>query len=112
MTNMKEKEISSFLKVVGDTPKTRVMDFLLMYDEFDYSLTEIARNAGISYVTLMSIWKDLEDREIVELTRVVGKAKLYRLNKKNPIVKELLRLDWIISKREVHKMLKPMKAMA
>ncbi len=97
------KEKSSFLEVVGSSPKLKVLDFLLTFQAFDYSLTDIAKNTKVSYSNLMIFWKDLVKIRLVIQTRTVGKAKMYRLNEKNPIVQELSRLQWFIAKSIVHK---------
>lgn len=101
----KNLEKSIFLQVVGDTPKLRVMDFLLTFQKFDYSLTEIAKNARVSYSNLMLIWPDLVKTGIVIQTRAVGKSKMFKLNEKNPITQELSRLQWFIAKFVIHKKL-------
>ncbi len=101
----KNNEISIFLQVVGDTPKLRILDFLLTFQKFDYSLTDIARNAKVSYSNLMLIWPKLLETNLVKQTRVVGKAKMFRLNEKNPIAQELSRLQWLIAKSIIHKRL-------
>ncbi len=91
-------EETLFLRFLGkDNPVIRVIDFLLDNEAFDYSKTEIARGAGISRTTLLKIWKMLEDLGIVEETRRVGRAKMYRLNKRNPIVRKFIELDNAIS---------------
>jgi len=43
--NMEEK--SAFLEFVGDTPFTRPLNFLLIGQEFDYTLTDIANKAAL-----------------------------------------------------------------
>jgi len=85
---------SVFLEVFGDNPVMRVLDFLITYQLFDYPLTEIAKNSGVSYSTLQSFWDKLERNCIVIKTRRVGKSDLYKLNTKNPAVKQLIKLDW------------------
>ena len=42
----------------------------------------------------MFLLKYLEKNNIVIKTRRVGKSDLYKLNVKNPAVKQLLKLDW------------------
>jgi hypothetical protein len=96
-------EKSSFLIVMGESPKMKVLDFLLTFDEFDYSLSDIASNSEVGYTTLMEFWDSFVKSGIVEETRKVGKARMFRLNKKNPSVKLLLRLHWEISKNEIRK---------
>ena len=39
-------------------------------------------------------------------TRIIGNAKLFRLNKKNPFVQKLVKLDWELTKLETSKIVK------
>lgn len=98
---MEDKSV--FLSIVGDSPKARILDFLLMFPKFDYSLTEIAKNSNVGYATLQLLWSDFLEREIVIQTRTIGKAKLFKLNEENPIVREMLNWSWNITKRVVDK---------
>ena len=52
----------------------------------DFTKTEIAKGAGLSWASLFSHWNDMERKRIVKLTRTVGRAKLYQLNEKSPLV--------------------------
>ena len=97
---------SLFLKMFGDSPLLRVLDFFMAYEDFDYSMTDIARNAGIGYSTLKLFWKDLIKYKIVKQTRIIGKAKLYQLNKQNSIVQQFRKLYWTTTKKETEKLLK------
>ena len=89
---------SIFIEVFGNNPIMKVLDFLITFQLFDYPLTEIARNSGVSYSTLQTFWDKLEKNCIVIKTRRVGKSDLYKLNTKNPAVKQLLKLDWNLIK--------------
>ncbi len=100
---------SLFLKAYGNNPKLNVLDFLVTFQEFDYSMKDIAKNAKIGYNTLKLFWKDLVDRKIVVQTRVVGKAKMYKLNKENPEVKEFIKLYWLVIDRETERLLSQKK---
>ena len=99
-------EQTAFLKVMGDAPINKVLDFMIVFSSFDYSLTDIAKNSGVAYSTLMLFWKKLEKHKIVTFTRKVGKAKMYILNKENPAVKQMIRLHKTICKQEVRKALR------
>jgi len=91
-------ERTLFLKILGkNSPIVRIIDFLTDNEAFDYSKTEIAKGAGISRTTLHKVWKVLEELGIVVETRKVGRAKMYKLNKKNPIVQKFIELDNTIS---------------
>jgi len=84
-----------------------VLDFLMTFLKFDYSLTDIAKNAKIGYSTLMLFWeKDFVSTGLVIETRKVGKARMFKLNEENPAIKHLLKLDWTLSKYAVHKLIK------
>lgn len=87
-----------FIEIFGKNPLIRVLDFLITYQAFDYPLTEIAKNAGVSYSTLQAFWDKLEKNNIVIKTRRVGKSDLFKLNTKNPAVKQLIKLDWNLVK--------------
>lgn len=102
------EEESVFLQVFGDSPKLRVIDFLIVHSDFDYAMKEIAVKSCVGYSTLRLFWRDLIKNNIVEFTRTLGKAKLYRLNRNNPAVKTFERMYWettdkIIEQRHIKK---------
>lgn len=99
---MKRKEENVFLEVVGDTPKTRILDFLITFSHFDYPKTDIARNSGVSYTNLELILPRLVKLGLVRRTRKVGKAEMYQLDRKNPIAQVLLQFHWAIIKSVTH----------
>jgi len=91
-------ELTIFREFFGDTPKIRVLEFLLEGRELDWSLGDIAEGAGINRVTLFRLWPTLEKLNIVVHTREIGNAKLYRINIDNPKVRNLAELfDKIIN---------------
>lgn len=94
-------EQSLFLKVHGDTPKNRVWSFLIVHQEYDYSMKDIATFAGIGYTTIKSMWKDFVKLKLVVPTRQVGKAKMYKLNVSNPIVKKFVEFYWAVVDAEI-----------
>ncbi len=88
------QEKSLFLKTFGDSPKLKVMDFLIVSGSLDYSMKEIAEKSGVGYSTLRLFWKELVKSKIVIHTRDIGKAKLFKLNIKNPVVKKFDKMYW------------------
>lgn len=88
--NMEGK--SAFLEFVGDTPVTRLLNFLIIGKDFDYTLTDLANKAGISWTTLNRIFPKLVSQKIVIEMRQVGRARLYKLNLNNPNVKKMISL--------------------
>lgn len=57
------------------------------------------------WTAFSEIWPRLTEKKIVIFTRKIGNAKLYRLNIKNPWVKEPIRMDNIITNIETEKIL-------
>ena len=101
---MKAKENKSlFLEQFGDTPKLRVLDFLIDNHFFDFPMTEIARGANVSYNSLKFFFSNLIKQEIIYKTRKVGKSDYYKLNIENQFIKNLIKLDWILTKRNILK---------
>jgi len=92
---------SIFLKKQGATPKNRVLDFLIVHQEFDYSLKDIARFSGVGYTTLKKMQKQLIQNDWIKLTRMVGKAKLYKLNLDSPVVKKFIDFYWSVIESEI-----------
>ena len=81
---MIEKENkSAFLEYFGDTPKLRFLNFLIGNHFFDFNMTDMAREANISYNSLMSFFQEFLDKEIIIKTRRVGKSDMYKLNMNN-----------------------------
>jgi|SRR3989344_5426509 len=94
---------SLFIEFMGDSPVIRVLDYLLTERDLDFSITDMARNAGIGRATLYRVWDTLIKNEIIIFTRVIGKAKLYKLNKSNSKIKKLIEIDDMLMLEELKK---------
>ncbi len=53
----------------------------------------MAKNTRIGRTTLYRIWDDLIKNRIIVPTRIIGKAKLYSLNKDNFVIQKLIEID-------------------
>ena len=99
---MKTKENKSlFLKQFGDTPQLRVLDFLIDNHFFDFPMTEIARGSEVSYNSLKVFFNEFVKSGILIKTRRIGKSDYYKLNLDNVFVENLIKLDWILTKKNV-----------
>lgn len=87
-----QEEKTAFRELLGDTPKIRVLEYLLEGRELDHAISDIAEGAGINRVTLFRMWKELKKAGVVVHTRNIGNAKLFKLNVKNPSIAELAAL--------------------
>ena len=90
MTIVEDKSL--FVEFMGDSPMIKVMDYLITERELDFSITDMAENAGIGRATLYRIWDDLIKNEIIFHTRDIGKAKLFKLNTANTKIKKLIEI--------------------
>lgn len=108
---MKTKENKSlFLEQFGDTPQLRVLDFLIDNHFFDFPMTEIARGANVSYNSLKLFFFKLIESGIIYKTRRIGKSDYFKLNLNNLFIKNLIKLDWILTKRNILQEEKPIAA--
>ncbi len=83
-------EQSVFVEFMGNTPAIRLLDFLITGRDFDYTLTDLATKSSMSWSTLHRIFPRFAANKIVVEMREVGRAKLYKLNASNQLVKKLV----------------------
>ena len=89
--------VSTFIKYEGNNPKNRIVEFLITFAiDDDYSMMDIAKHSKVSYATLKNLWKEFTKEKRVVFTRYVGKAKMYKLNTQNPIIKKFIEYYWKI----------------
>lgn len=81
----------SLQKLFTGSATARILDVLWEYQDIDLTLTDIADEAGIHYTTLMKALPVLEELGMVTMTRQVGSAKLYQINKEELLVKRLVK---------------------
>ncbi len=84
---------SIFIQTFGDYPLIKVLDFLIYSRDFDYPITDIAKNANVNFQTLKKLWPKLERNKIVVATRILGGVNLFKINASNPIVKKIIELN-------------------
>ncbi len=97
------EEKSLFVEFMGDSPMMKVMDYLITERELDFSITDMAENAGIGRATIYRLWDGLIKNEIILHTREVGKAKLFKLNTKNEKIRKLIEIYDMLVVEELKK---------
>ncbi len=85
--------LTVFRELFGSSPLARIIDYFLDNSVFDYSMADLVRDEGISYNTLRPVWQLMIARGIIVKTRIVGKADMYKLNRKSPLVQRLWDLN-------------------
>jgi len=98
---MKEENTSVFLEYFGDTPKLRFLNFLIGNHFFDFNMTDMAKEANISYNSLLVFFQEFLDKGIIIKTRRVGKSDMYKLNMDNAISINFLKFAWFLTKQDL-----------
>jgi len=86
-------EKSLLLRLTGELPLFKILDFLVDNKGLDFTKKDIAQGADISKASLFNYWPELEMYNIVKVTRTFGKTKLYTLNTESPITNKILELE-------------------
>jgi DNA-binding transcriptional ArsR family regulator len=105
---------SVVIKTLGNSPKLRIVDFFLDNPMFDFTKKEVIEALGMSKQTFYKYFPELEEYEIVKVSRRIGRAKLYRVNLEHPLVSMLREYEKKVSlqmaEKEADKMRKPIPA--
>ena len=113
MSEVRYKDLDETLliRMFGSSPKLRILDIFLDNLYFDFNKSELARELGMSKQTLYRNFKDLEELGIVTLSRSIGRAKMYKINREHPLVRRfdelITEISLQIAEQENIKMQKP-----
>lgn len=87
------EERSLLLRLTGEMPLFKIIDFLIENKGMDFTKKDIAEGAQIARASLFNYWPELESKGIVKITRKFGKTKLYTLNSDSLVVRKILELE-------------------
>lgn len=85
----REDRESVILTLFGSGSKARILDLFLDNPLFEFTRSEIIQAIGIAKTTLYRTLPELEESGVIVETRRIGKASLYRLNDRSPVVQSL-----------------------
>ena len=88
-----------FKEIFGNSPQTKILDFLSDHPDYDYSISEIAKQAQVSRPTVYKIKEILLKKKLIIQTREQGNSLLYKLNIDNKLVQIILKFDFEIAKK-------------
>lgn len=71
---------------------SKVMDFMITFHRYDYSISDIAKNSGLTFKTGLNEVRKLERENIIVFTRKVGKALMYKFNPDSTKAKSMRKL--------------------
>jgi len=71
-------------RLFNGAASAKILDFLTVFRDYDYSKQDIAKNSGVSFRHALREIQKLEELQLIKQTRTVGHAKMYKLNTENP----------------------------
>ncbi len=83
--------------------ESKILDFLITFRSYDYSISDISKNSGVGFKTTLGVINDFESRQIIIKERNVGRAKMYKLNldSKEAITLKKLALDIAVANAKI-----------
>tara|TARA_Y100000310_G_scaffold345600_1_gene467087 strand:- start:1176 stop:1538 length:363 start_codon:yes stop_codon:yes gene_type:complete len=84
---MKKRLFGGLLQNIAEL---KVLDVLLHESDRSFSLSELSREAGVSWSTLHRVFPGFVKENLVVKDKEVGRAKLYKLNKGNEAINHLV----------------------
>ena len=83
-----------FTDIFGDAPRVKLLDFLADHPDFDYTISQMAEFANLARPTVYKLVAELQNQDMLTLTRSVGDSRFYRLNVANPRIVLMLQVDF------------------
>ncbi|MBU1198560.1 MAG: hypothetical protein KKF46_02555 [Nanoarchaeota archaeon] len=87
---MEEETIITHL--LGNSPRVKVLDLLIIGRRLEYCISDMAEFAGVGRSTIYRMLDDMLKSEIIKPTRKLGRIQLYQLNIENPKVKLIVEM--------------------
>jgi len=98
--NDTESEIGP-LESVFPGSVSKILDFLVIFRDYDYSISDISKNSGVGFKTTLNEIHRLEEQRVIQNTRTVGKAMMYKLNSVSNQAKSISKLATDIATRRM-----------
>jgi len=83
--------------LIFDSPTIKVLDFFLDEPQLDYSKKDIAEKTGVSWKTIDNMIPTLKKYEIIQFSRKINKAMLFKVNLNSRVLKALKNLDFEVT---------------
>ena len=103
MENSKNHDPGQLERLFGNTATTRILDFIHIFRDWDYSKQDISENSGVSFRHAAKAIDKLEKLELIKKTRNVGRAQMYQYNMKNPAAQLLQKFALELAGQEAQK---------
>ncbi len=77
----------------GYSPQMRILNYPLDFPTNDFTKKEIIQALGMSRQTFYKYFDSLEESEMIKVNRSIGKAKLYKIDRSNPMIKTITEFE-------------------
>lgn len=81
---------------------SKILDFMVTFHKYDYSISDIAKNSGITFKTALNQVRKLESEGVIIFTRPVGKALMYQFNLDSKQGKSINKMALDIAERRIN----------
>jgi len=85
------------IDLFGNSPEVRLLDFFLDHPLNDHMQKELAERTGMNKRTISRVLVKMLALDTIVITRTIGKAVLYKLNRESIIVKGVRELEKKVS---------------
>jgi len=89
--------------------QSKILDHMVTMKEFDYSISDISKISSVGFKTTLKIVHDLESQGVLERTRNIGNAILYKLNSDSSQAKSINKLAFEIAKGRIREQIEQSK---
>jgi len=83
-----------FCEIMGTTPRNQMIEEIWTIQGSDFCATDLANDLEISKPTVYDFLRELESKDMIRPSRVIGKTQLYKVNKDNYKMKAMLKAVW------------------
>ncbi len=90
-----------FQRLFGSNAIAKVLDFLIVHENYDYSINEIAEYTGAHRRTVARVIPTLEYYSIVRNERKIDRANMYKLNPESNLSSLLGKLSYRIAEHDI-----------
>ena len=100
---------NAFQKIFGTGHSMMVIEYLVDSRDFEFTISDVCSGTELTRKTVEKIVKTFLSSNLIYVKKVLGRTRLYAVNKKEPLMKKLLEINKTILKRQEELALKDMK---
>lgn len=90
---------SVLVSLFGDSPRMKIIDYLLEFPTNEFTLSELVDEIGMSKTTAPKILDDFKGKGMIVKTEKIGKSQPYKINLRNPVIQLMQNVAHIASDR-------------